>query len=281
MNPPSLALLELGLVAFWQNDPDAAVSWLEQAVEAARLAQDGSRDSTARLDAALISFGFVLGQTGCTERAIPVGEEAVAIARDLGVPSMLSAALFQLGLGQQATDPSRASELLDESLAQSVGTRWSYGRAWSLVAAGHVRVALGDAAGSLAAFGEALTLSRQTGERFIVPTALQGIARALRRRGRLAESARLLSAAQALAERLEIPGGPADVTARDRAAARLRTLLGDEEFHAAWEAGRALSFDAAVVDGIALATSDREDDASPVAPAGDLARQPGADLADR
>jgi predicted ATPase/class 3 adenylate cyclase len=263
MSPPSLSLGILGLVAFWQNDPDAAISSLEEGVEMARLADDGSRETTARRCSSLLNLGFVLGQAGFTERAEAVGGEAVDLARGLGVPSLLAAALFQYALGQQATDPARASELLDECLAQTVGGRWTYGRAWSLVAAGHVRAALDDAAGSLAAFGEALSLSRQTGERFIVPTALQGIARALRRCGRLAESARALGAAQALAERLEIPGGPADVAARGRAAARLQTLLGEEAFRAAWEAGRALSFDAAVVDGIRLTTGDRQDVALP------------------
>jgi ATP/maltotriose-dependent transcriptional regulator MalT len=267
MSPPSLSLGILGLVAFWQNDPDTAISLLEQGVDAARLADDGSRETAARRCSCLINLGFVLGQAGFTERAKAVGGEAVDLARSLGVPSMLAAALFQFALGQQATDPARASELLDECLAQTVGGRWSYGRAWSLVAAGHVRAARDDADGSLAAFGEALSLGRQTGERFIVPTALQGIARALRRRGRLAESARCLGAAEALAERLEIPGGPADVAARGRAAARLQTLLGDEAFRSAWEAGRALTFDAAVVDGIGLATRDWESDAVQAMPA--------------
>jgi hypothetical protein len=134
------------------------------------------------------------------------------------------------------------------------------------VAAGQVRAARGDNAGALAAFVEVLTLSRQTGERFIVPIALQGIARALRQVGRLPESARLLGASQGLADQLAIPGGAADVSSRERAAARLRQLLGDEQFETEWEAGRAMSFDAATM--AAVQGAHRVDDEStPSAPA--------------
>jgi hypothetical protein len=69
------------------------------------------------------------------------------------------------------------------------------------------------------------------------------MARACRHLGRLGEAAELLAAAQAMAEQLGIPGGPADVAARERAAARLRDLMGEEAFEARWEAGQALSFD--------------------------------------
>jgi tetratricopeptide (TPR) repeat protein len=135
--------------------------------------------------------------------------------------------------------------LLDESLEYTIGGRSTAVRAWTLVATGQIRGALGDHTGALAAFAEAASLSRQSGDRFFVPIALQGMARALRHLDRLEEAARLLAAAQNLADSLGIPGGPADVAARERAAARLRELLGDERFDTEWDVGRALSFDAA------------------------------------
>jgi predicted ATPase/class 3 adenylate cyclase len=245
LGPHELALEVLGLASFWRNDPEGAIAYLEQSVSVARDIDDGSPSSQFRLGNVLGSLAFVLAQAGAIERAIAIGEEAVDIARKLRVPTLLSGTLFNLALAYRSADPERAAHLLDESLESSIGARWPYGRSWVLLAAGQVRAARGDHAGALEAFVEVLTLSRKSGERFIVPIALQGMARALRQVGRLSESARLLGASQGLAERLAIPGASADVAARDRAAVRLRQLLGDEQFEAEWEAGRAMSFEAA------------------------------------
>jgi hypothetical protein len=159
---------------------------------------------------------------------------------------------------------------MDESLEQySVGPRWTLQRGWVLVAAGQLRGTLGDHGAALAAFAEVLALSRQSGDRFFVPVALQGMARACRHLDRLDEAAELLGAAQGLAEQLGIVGGPADVAARERGIARLRNLLGDDAFEAHWESGRAMSFDA----GVALAA---EVAVTPV-PEPDRPLSPGAD----
>jgi tetratricopeptide (TPR) repeat protein len=198
------------------------------------------------LSGALVTSCFVLGQVGATDRAVAVGEEAVAITRKLGIPTAIRLALSMLGLTIQSTDPERAARLLDESLEYDVGPRWTYQRGWTLVGIGQLRGTLGDHSAALATFAEALGMSRQSGDRFFVPVALQGAARSCRHLGRLDESTKLLAAAHAMAEQLGIPGGPADVAARERAATRLRDLIGERAFESAWEAGRALSFDAAV-----------------------------------
>ncbi|HEX4531617.1 MAG TPA: adenylate/guanylate cyclase domain-containing protein [Acidimicrobiia bacterium] len=250
--PHARAFEALGLVAFWHNDPTRAVEALEQAIALARAADDGSVQRRFDYAASVASLGFVLGRAGETERAIIVGQEALGIVRELRVPSMLSAALFQLALAYQSSDPAHAAQLLDESLEHQLDA-WSYGRSWTLVAAGQVREALGEHAAALGAFGEVLALSRQSGERFVAPVALQGMARALRHLDRLDEAATLLGAADGLAERLAIAGGEADTAARSRAATRLRDLLGDERFDAHWHAGRTLSFDAALAAGLAAA----------------------------
>jgi len=200
---------------------------------------------------------FALGQLDAAERAIPAGEEALSIAREIGTPVFVSSALFELALSCQSTDPRRAARLLDESLEyqERIGGRWPFNRAWTLMAAGQVRTTLGDHNGALAAFAECLTLARQTGDRASIPPALQGMARALRHLDRLANATRLLGAATHLADQLGLPGGPADVAARARATSRLRELLGAERFDAEFEAGTALSFDTALTTAIDLATS--------------------------
>jgi predicted ATPase/class 3 adenylate cyclase len=254
LTPHPRAVETLGLVAFWRNDPARALEELERGAALARAADDGSLQKRLDHAAVVSSLGFVLGRSGETEHAIAAGDEALAIARELRIPTMLSGVLFVNALAYQSTDPPHAARLLDESLKHSIGARWPYGRSWVLVAAGQVRGTLGEHAEALGAFGEVLALSRQSGERFFVPVALQGMARALRHVGRLDEAARLLGAADSLAERLGIAGGEADAAARTRAAARLCELLGDERFDTQWQAGRALSFDAALTEGLAAAT---------------------------
>jgi predicted ATPase/class 3 adenylate cyclase len=243
--PEHIAFLTLGLVAFWRSDASRATEAMERSVALARAANDGSPLRQFQLAGALSTSCFVLAQTGATADAVAAGEDALTLVRKGGMPTMLSATLWQLALACQSTDPERAARLLDESLEYTIGGRSTAVRAWTLVATGQIRGALGDHTGALAAFAEAASLSRQSGDRFFVPIALQGMARALRHLDRLEEAARLLAAAQNLADSLGIPGGPADVAARERAAARLRELLGDERFDAEWDVGRALSFDAA------------------------------------
>jgi non-specific serine/threonine protein kinase len=224
--PESLAYQILGLIAFWRNEPDRAVNALEQAVAVARADVDDSSAGPASfsgffqgpgsLGGALINSCFVLGQVGETERAVAAGEEAVAISRRFGVPTGLSTALRMLGLSLQSTDPERAARLLDESLANDIDQRWTTQRGWTLVGTAQVRGAVGDHHAALAAFAEALAVSRQSGDRFFVPVALQGMARACRHLGRLDEATKLLAAAQAIAEQLGIPGGPAGVRVGSR-----------------------------------------------------------------
>jgi len=257
MAPHPRAFETLGLVAFWRSQPNLAVKHLERSVDQARQADDGSALSRWWTASGLMQLSFVLGQTGEPERAIAAGEESLSIARQIGMPTLLSAELFNLALAYRSIDPRRAARLIDESVERSVsiGARWPYQRGWTLIAAGQVHGTLGDHARALDAFAEVLTLARQSGDRFFVPIALQGIARALRHHHRPDQATRLLAASQQLAEQLDIAGGPADVASRDRAFTRLRELLGTDRFDAEVEAGKALSFDTALTAGIEMATA--------------------------
>lgn len=97
------------------------------------------------------------------------------------------------------------------------------------------------------AFSEALTLSRLSRDRFPVATALRGMARCLQHFDRFAVAALLLSAADNISERLDIPGVPTDAAWRNRAAARLRTQLGEAKFEGLWREGQNLGFDEVII----------------------------------
>ena len=197
----------------------------------------------------------MLSQCGYTERAIPLGEEAVAAARRVGAPFLLGSCLYFLGLAYQSTDLERTARLLDESLALPSPPESLGGRVWIRVAIGQLRSALGDPARALSEFASSVEGAQQSGDRFVLPPALQGMAHACRQLSRLDDAARLLAAADGLAEQLGTTGGPAATVARTRAAARLRELLGDDRFDPAWNTGRGLSFQDAI--GLALDVSGR------------------------
>jgi tetratricopeptide (TPR) repeat protein len=251
----AFAFIALGLAAFWRGDQADAVQAVERSIEVARTADDGSGQRTTHLGATLSQGCFVLSQCGYTERAIPLGEEAVAAARRVGAPFLLGSCLYFLGLAYQSTDLERAARLLDESLALPSPPEPLGGRVWIRVAIGQLRSALGDPARALSEFASSVEGAQQSGDRFVLPPALQGMAHACRQLSRLDDAARLLAAADGLAEQLGTTGGPAATVARTRAAARLRELLGDDRFDPAWNTGRGLSFQDAI--GLALDVSGR------------------------
>src|SRR5262245_63983074 len=233
---------------------------MERSVEIARAADDGTSQRTTQLGAMLMQACFLLSQCGDAEGAIAMGEEALAIARRVGGPFLLRQACFQLGLACRTTDLERAARLLDESLGlPSLLADSEAGRVWTHIAIGQLRSALGDHAAALGEFAATVEAARQSGDRFVLPTALQGMAHACRQLGQLHDAARLLAAADGLAEQVGSPGGPADIAARTRAATRLRELLEDQRFDAEWNAGRALSFEEAIT--LALEVSARASNA--------------------
>ena len=201
---------------------------------------------------------FVLSQCGETDHAIAMGEEALVVARRVGGPFLLSQALFHLGLAYRSTDLEHAARLLDQSLALPRCPDRRPGPSGPTSRSASSGATLGDNAAALSEFAATVEASRQSGDRFVLPTALQGMAHACRQLGRLHDAARLLAAADGLAEQVGSTGGPADLAARNRHTS-LRELLGDERFDTEWKIGRALSFEDTIA--FALEVSGRASDA--------------------
>jgi non-specific serine/threonine protein kinase len=160
------------------------------------------------------------------------------------------------------------------------------GIAWSSHDLGYVALGEGDAEAADALFEESLVLTRELGDRYNVAKALQGLGRtALHRRDfggartLLKESltyfmetgikdridvsldamaslaheekrgqcaARLWGAATGLREEIGSPRPPVDQEKYDRETAQARAALGESVFTAAWEEGKALSWEQAV-----------------------------------
>jgi predicted ATPase/class 3 adenylate cyclase len=237
LDPPTLALQTLALVAFWANEPDRAIDLMERAIERSRL--DGLASFVAFQSAQL---GFFLGQAGHTDRAISVGEEALRLARIVGAPFLTSGAAFQLGLSLRPVDPDRALELLEEAHAL-IDLTATANAEWWLLAMAQIQAKLRRNADALLSCRAGLEACRRLGSRFSAPAMLVLAASVSLRLGRSEDAARLLGAAERMREEIGVPGGPADAASRDRTVARLRDALDPERFEAAWTVGRSLDFD--------------------------------------
>jgi predicted ATPase/class 3 adenylate cyclase len=99
-----------GVLAMFRGDPDTAQREAERWLALARASGDKYEIAHALLllgSAQRIGFGENQGN--------PALEETLAVAREVGVPSILSLALQMLGMVIVSTDPQRAVMLLDEA----------------------------------------------------------------------------------------------------------------------------------------------------------------------
>ena len=105
-------------------------------------------------------------------------------------------------------------------------------------------------------FQDALELTFEVSDRTNAAYCMQGLAAVAASRGEPGRAARLLGAAEALLETAGVPlYAQVDLELHQRAADAAREQLGEQAWAAAWDEGRAMSFEEAV----AYAREDDED----------------------
>jgi predicted ATPase/DNA-binding SARP family transcriptional activator len=219
--PDPEALCTLALADVYAGCFERSLARLEEATVASR-----AIDDPYEIAAALTGTCIVRAILGDTDGALAAGEEAVAIARDLGYVTQIAASLGALGFAWGARDLERGVALLDESLALKSDTTYS---ALARVVCGHLRVMLGDHDGALRLFGETLEIYGALGDAFYLPTSLEGTAAALCLRGRATAAARLLGASEEVRRKLTLPGLPIEIALRQSALEMVAALLAEDE----------------------------------------------------
>src|SRR5262249_30734549 len=96
-------------------------------------------------------------------------------------------------------------------------------------------------------------LSRESGYKWAIVYALLGTAHVTAASGRSSAAARLLAAAEALSDAIDLAILPYAQPEFQQTVARIRCDLGEAEFADAWATGRALSRDAAIGEALAVA----------------------------
>ncbi len=237
------ALNDLGTVAFGRVDLDRAELLYAESLALRR--QLGSGSEIART---LNNLGSVAFDRGEFARACQLFTESVSLYRDAGDRWGVAGALIGLAVAtHRLGDAPRAVALLEESLSR-------FGEVGDLRSVGLAALNLADAlrdtddlTQAAVHYRNALAQFAAADNRERVAQGFLGLGSVLVRQGDFERAATLFGAASALTagEEPRSDGSPEIATLEDDLNA-IRGALGGEAFTAAWDAGRALSLEAAV-----------------------------------
>ncbi|MBD0348605.1 MAG: tetratricopeptide repeat protein [Thermoleophilia bacterium] len=179
---------------------------------------------------------------GDGSRARQLYEEALALTRDLDDPFRLASALGNLGyMLLMEGDDERAASLFEEGLVVFRRLSNDEGVARSLLNLGFSAWQRGSLVEASAMMKESLRRFSRIGSREGIAYALEGLAAVAAARLESARASRLLGAAEAVCERIELTLDPFEQAVHGRTVAQARAHLGDEAYRAAVEEGRGLS----------------------------------------
>lgn len=228
------ALTAAGLLAWSQDDYGPAEARLHEAQAIWRAVDDRHGLLRALIFETLVTWG-----RGDLGRRVALSEEAVALARVLGDPVWIAQAVVNLGHTRTLQgDATAAVPLLEEGIALHRTVGFERGIGWAVEIRGNVAMIQDDARLAERLYREGLALSWRYGGLSNAEHSLTRLAAAVVAAGRPLEAARLLGAVAAMRETLRgsIAAGP-DVSYA-RAVEAVWAAIGDEQFGAAWAAGK-------------------------------------------
>jgi len=231
-------------LAYRQGDRIRARERCEQGLAVSRQVGDCSGEACC-----LLWLGILALVEGDAERASPMLEDSLVMYRAIGDQWWTVEALSFLGsLAVMRSEYDRAAALHEESLAVARATRNLNNITTALRNLGHLALRLGDDREAAARFAESLALSRGTHIPGVITECLDGLARVASARGAYQRAALLFGTTEASLEAL---GGElalwSDVSERQRYLATARSGIGDEAFAAAFNEGRAMTLEQAIV----------------------------------
>jgi predicted ATPase/DNA-binding SARP family transcriptional activator len=214
-------------VALYSGRVDEALAHYQR--EAARARLEGDR---IRLAWTLYYVGVCHAVRRTPSAGIAAAEESLAVARASGNPTAVAVALYGLGLTLKKSDPGRALELFDESVAVSscVHNRWFRGIA--LMEAAATRAVHGDSQRAAGAFLDVLERWDRFGDQTQHWLNLRYVVRLL---------VRLLDVEGAAVLHHALAGASKPSPLGERGLTALAEQLGPEQFAAAAAHGASLS----------------------------------------
>ena len=233
----------LGDAARHRGDYERATELLEKSLALHRAGND-----TRGVAWSLGDLANVSSDRGSYERARALYEEGLVLSRELGGAELLGAFLISLGDEYLLEgDPERATELNEEAAELYRGR----GRKGVLQVAlnnlGWSALIRGDHRKAEALHEECLVLCRELGDKLIGAESIEGFACAAGAGGAAERSARLFGAAEALREAAGNQQATRAHSLREPYLAAARAGVSEATWSAAWEEGRSMEFDEAIV----------------------------------
>jgi predicted ATPase len=241
--PRAKSLLGAGQLANSQGDDSAARAHLQESIAL----HDAIGDRKGKSHA-LLAAGFAARVRQDWDEARTLLEEALGLSREIGERFITAASLHHLGMMavDARGDHAEGRRLFEESLSAYRALGMQYFITVAAMSLGDVARAEGDQSLARARLREALELMLTGGEKPLIPSALDCFAHLAFDEGDMARAARLSGAASRLREVSGARSYPAATRARERWLATARETLGADAFGAAWEAGRAMTFEQAM-----------------------------------
>lgn len=251
--PPSEYIHAIQVAGSLAQNTGAYEDALRLQREALSLAQRGS--DPERVAWALGELAIILEETGNAAEAKQYQQEAITLLRSMG-PSQENGVAIQLSnLGVSCLslgDYAGARTALEEALAiqRRLGDTRSISIALNNL--GDIALDEGDPATALRLHRESLQLAQEIGARRSVAYVLESLAAVAVVLRNAVQAARLGGAAEALREILGAPLPPSELAAYSARLDDARALLPPSEFAASWDAGRALTYEAVVAEGLSF-----------------------------
>jgi predicted ATPase/DNA-binding CsgD family transcriptional regulator len=201
------------------------------------------------------AVGFAWNEIGDAVRAAASNDQALALFRDHGAPFWVANVLADAGdFRLQRGDVAGAVPMLDEALEvlRPLGASWSL--TTTLGTRGYAALLQGNLALAASFLAESLVVAERMNDVRHSLGAVAGLAGVALSFGQLERAARLLGAVDAAKEASGIRR-PALAQHTSSVTGAVQEHLPEPEFAVAWNEGRALRFDDAIADALALASS--------------------------
>lgn len=231
------ARTNLGMVLREQGDFDAACANLEQSAALMRTLED---PRWVKFPLMILASLYV--RMGRLAEAGTFYEECLRLNRDVGDTEGTANALFGIGsvLGAQG-EYGRARAWCEEGLALYQTLNHQFGMAWCYSTLGDIARRAGAYDEGLAAYQQSFHIWAERGDYVNGARMLEGIADIYVHQGNAEPAARLMGAADQICESAEVRRTEPEQKTHDEILALCRAALGDAPFEATWQAGRRLS----------------------------------------
>lgn len=235
-------LNSLGIVAMEQGHYEEALSLYEQA-----LALHRERVDQLWVAITLHNLGVLARRQGDYARAQALAEEALHLNRELGNRHWEAGNLHLLGhIAEHQGEYVAARSLYEQSLSifRQIGVK--EGAAWALLHLGRLSVKERNASEAAPVLRESLLLARQIQSKLLHLETLAAFAALAELQEQPQRSARLWGAEETLRKGLGVPLSAREHEEREVSLARLRALLGQDAFAAAFAEGQRMPLEEAL-----------------------------------